>query len=457
MHSIWAIAVNTLKQAIRIRVAVVFIVLLAVLLPVLGFSATGDGTVKGRLQTFVSYGLSLTSLLLCLLTVAVSVYTLTSDIRQKQIYTVLTKPVRRVQLLAGKLLGVILLDALLLSIFAAVIYAIVVYTPALCGVSAEQKQSLNDEFFTARASLKPLQADVTEQVRKAYERLKQSGRLDELFQGASEKKIIEQLTKQHQLQARSAAPGQELIWEFENVRPAEPNQNLYLRFKYDVSVNPPDFKVYGWWRVGDLRQINYGLPVRTPIREYRGRDLIRTAHEVEFSSDVVADDGYLAVAFRNVPLNNTTIIFGLDDGLEILYKADSFTANYLRAVLLIFFRLVFLAVLGLLAGSFLSFPVALLLCVVVFFTANFSSFILDSFSYLSDNVGAIYSYSFKPIMLALPRFDRYDVAGCMIAGRLLSWQAVARTAGIMLGIKALLLLAFSVLIFGYREVAKVTV
>ncbi len=32
--------------------------------PVLGLTATGDGTLKGRLQTVISYGLSLTSLLL---------------------------------------------------------------------------------------------------------------------------------------------------------------------------------------------------------------------------------------------------------------------------------------------------------------------------------------------------------------------------------------------------------
>ena len=94
---------------------------------------------------------------------------------------------------------------------------------------------------------------------------------------------------------------------------------------------------------------------------------------------------------------------------------------------------------------------------MVFFTANFSGFIIDSFSYLSDNVGTIYSYSFKPVVLVLPRFDRFDVGSHMISARLLSWQAVAKVAGIMLGIKTVILLGFSVLIFRYREIAKVTV
>ena len=63
MHSIWAVATNTIKQALRMKVALVFTLLLIVILPVLGFSATGDETLKGRLQTFVSYSLSLMSFL----------------------------------------------------------------------------------------------------------------------------------------------------------------------------------------------------------------------------------------------------------------------------------------------------------------------------------------------------------------------------------------------------------
>ncbi|MHC4742557.1 MAG: hypothetical protein ACYS8Z_11635, partial [Planctomycetota bacterium] len=61
MRRIWAVAVNTIKQALRMKIAVIFILLLLVLLPTMALTTTGDNTLKGRLQTFVSYGLSLTS------------------------------------------------------------------------------------------------------------------------------------------------------------------------------------------------------------------------------------------------------------------------------------------------------------------------------------------------------------------------------------------------------------
>lgn len=102
MRSIWAVAINTLRQALRMKIAVVFTLLLLIFLPALGFTVSGDGTLTGKLQTFISYGLSLVSLLLCLLTIVASVYTLSNDLVEKQIFTVLTKPIRRYQLLDRK-------------------------------------------------------------------------------------------------------------------------------------------------------------------------------------------------------------------------------------------------------------------------------------------------------------------------------------------------------------------
>lgn len=147
MHSIWAVAKNTIKQILRMRVAVVFIILLVVLLPVMGMKMTGDGTVKGTVQSFLSYGLSLTSLLLCLLTVITSIYSVTSDIAQRQIFNVLTKPIRRHQLILGKILGVIVLNSVLLLIFSASVYAITLTIPIFRDASESERAELSDQFF----------------------------------------------------------------------------------------------------------------------------------------------------------------------------------------------------------------------------------------------------------------------------------------------------------------------
>ena len=459
MRSIWAVAVNTIKQALRMKIAVVFIILLLILLSTMGATMTGDGTLKGRLQSFISYGLSLTSFLLCLLTIVVSIYSLTSDLEQRQIYTVLTKPVRRWQLLFGKLLGVILLDVVLLILFSGIIYTIAIYTPKFSGADDDELAQANNEFFTARAGLRPAEIDVTAEARDIYDKLARSGQLPT---NASGNKIpredyIETLTTRLKLSKRAAGVGGELLWEFNNVKPLDPNQSLFVRFKYDVSVNPPDLHVYGRWVVGDDRQVRYGTGIKTPIYNFDRKDLIRTFYEIEVPADAVAEDGYLAVGFLNIPLNSTVVIFPPKGGLEMLYKADTFTANFIRAVFLILFRLIFFACLGILASSFLSFPVAILLCLAVFFTGTISNFVIESFDFLSEDLSSIYSYTFKPLIRLLPQFDKFNPAKFLVSGRLLSWSFIGKAAGLMVCVKALLLLLLGLLIFSNREIAKIIV
>ncbi len=460
MHSIWAVAINTIKQALRIKVAVVFTILLIVLLPTLGITTTGDETLKGRLQTFVSYALSLTSFLLCLLTIIVSVYTVTSDIEKRQIFTVITKPIRRYQLLLGKLLGVVVLDVILLCLFSAIIYTIAIYMPKFTKPSERELVEANNEFFTARASLNVPEVDVTKEVTDRYEELKRKG---ELPANVPSDVIIGQLTQQAQLARRAAGVGQPLLWEFKNVEPLA--ENIFIKFKYDVSSNPPDSQVWGRWAVGDYQSFKYNTQSKTPIYDETYKHSVRNFHEIEIPAEVVPEHGHLAVAFWNVPLNSVAIIFP-PDGLEILYKADSFTNNFIRIVLLILLRLIFLACLGILASSFLSFPVSILLCFVIFFTASFSGFVLESFDFLSEDIGAIYSYSLKWVIQLLPQFDKFNPSKFLISANLLSWVDVIKVAvyppwlgldGDMVCIKGALLLLLALVIFRYREIARITV
>ena len=459
MRRTWAVAVNTIKQALRMKTALAFILLLAVLLPIMAFSMSGDGTVKGRCQTFISYGLSLTSLLLCLLTIIACAYSVTSDIEQKQIYTTITKPIRRYQYLLGKLLGIILLDAAMLFLFCAAIYGITLSIPKFSEPSQDELTRLNNEFFTARAGLKPAEPDVSADVRKAYDRLEKVGQLppEVLASPAARKRYMESLAAQIKHSRNSAVVGQQLTWDFYNIKPFAPNQQLFIRFKYEVAVNPPDLQIYGKWMAGDYRQFKYGLKVKKPIYTFERKDLIRTFYEIEVPADAIADDGFLGVGFLNPPQNNTVVIFTPQEGIEVLYKADTFTANFFRATVLIFIRLVFFGCLSLFASTFLSFPVVILLCLAIFSISMISSFVLMSFDYLSENISFIYSYTAKPIMKLLPELDTYNPTKFLVGGRLLSWPTLVEAVLSIVCFKALLLLAFALLIFKYREIAKITV
>ena len=164
----------------------------------------------------------------------------------------------------------------------------------------------------------------------------------------------------------------------------------------------------------------------------------------------------MAIAFMNLPLNRTSITFP-SDGLAVLYKADTFTANFVRAVLLILFRLIFLACLGILTSTFVSFPVAILVCMVLFSTAAVSNFVIESFDSLGSNMSAIYSYSIGWMIRLLPQFDKFNPTNFIVPARLLSWPILAQCVVFMVLIKSSVLLILAFVIFRSREIAKIIV
>ena len=393
--------------------------------------------------------------MLCLLTIIVSTHTVTSDIEQRQIYMVATKPIRRFQFILGKLLGVIVLDVALLGVFGGIVYAVTVTLPMFSEISPDDRQQIDDEFYTARASLTPPEIDVRDEVMALFN--EKGEQLAEVYPSLTREEIIKELTARKRLEKRAVAVGQALFWEFEGVKPREADETLFVRFKYDVAENPSDGQVYGRWQIGDLRPFKYGTEMKTPILPVERKDPIRSFREIRVPAEVVADDGYLAVTYLNPPFNRTVVIFPLEDGLEVLYKADTFTGNFIRAALMILCRLIFLAALGILAASFLSFPVAILFCLVIFFIGTVSGFILASFDELGRGWSDLYGYVIKTLIHLLPRFDKYNPTEYLVPARLLPWTFVGYVIFWMVCIKALLLLILGLVIFSFRELAKIIV
>jgi hypothetical protein len=82
---------------------------------------------------------------------------------------------------------------------------------------------------------------------------------------------------------------------------------------------------------------------------------------------------------------------------------------------------------------------------------------MESFGFLSENVSVIYTYTIKWMVRLLPQFDKYNPTRFMVPGLLLSWTVLARCAIVMVCIKSLLLLILALIIFSYREIAKIIV
>ncbi len=454
MSKIWAVAKNTIAQAVRMKVVAVVILLLLLLLPLMSRVMVGDNTLHGKLQTFISYGLSLTNLLLCVLTIVISCYTLTSDLKGKEIFLVVTKPVRRFQVICGKLLGVIILDIFLLAVFSGIIYTLTLTIGRVTEADPKEIIQIKREFFTARDGAKdPINENqVNKMVASAYAKLEKN---NELPPAMSEGRILAQLRDQALASMQFVGAGETKAWEFNNLKILGSDETIFVRYKYDVTQDTPDLKVRGMWRVGDFRQMRYGPgELQTPVYKIERADAIDIFHEFEVPADAIAKDGFLSLGFYNPRINNASVI---PQEIEILYRAGSFGANYFRVTVLILARLVFLAALGISLSTWLSFPVAILICVVIFSVGTVSGFVTESLEVLSESIQMFYNFTIRPILWFFPRFDGdFNPTHFMVEGKLLSISFLVKTIAVLVGIKSLVLTLFGILIFSNREIAKPT-
>jgi len=69
----------------------------------------------------------------------------------------------------------------------------------------------------------------------------------------------------------------------------------------------------------------------------------------------------------------------------------------------------------------------------------------------------MYGLTIRPLLSLLPQFDTLNPSTFMIRGQLLGWQTVAWAAIVLLLIKAMIVWLLGILIFTYKEIAKVTV
>jgi hypothetical protein len=152
------------------------------------------------------------------------------------------------------------------------------------------------------------------------------------------------------------------------------------------------------------------------------------------------------------------VIFPTEEGLELLYKAGTFENNYIRATALIYTRVVFLAILGISVSTWLSFPVGILLSLVVFTMGSVSGFIRESVSSLESNSAvSVYNLTIGQVLRILPGFDIYNPSTYMIKAQLIDFQTLVFAIGSIVLIKGLIVWLIGVLIFKYKEIAKITV
>lgn len=148
------------------------------------------------------------------------------------------------------------------------------------------------------------------------------------------------------------------------------------------------------------------------------------------------------------------------DGLEISYSVGSYQANFLRAVIVLWMKLVFLAMIAILAATFLSFSVASLVAFGTFLIAESAGFLFESLEFYdaTDQKGQLLVHRVIIRGIAVPISEMFHFYSTLrptanlVDGQVIAWGRVLLAAGVM-GVVTLVLYAIAVTIFRKRELA----
>ena len=111
---IWAIAMLAVKEALRRKVVLATFAIFALMLLFGGWFMNANSEKPDKIYvSFVMFG---TQLLVLMMGMLISSFSLPDDIKNKTIYTIVTKPVRATEIVMGRLVGFSLLGTILLAL-----------------------------------------------------------------------------------------------------------------------------------------------------------------------------------------------------------------------------------------------------------------------------------------------------------------------------------------------------
>jgi hypothetical protein len=451
-----AVMALTWKAAFRFRLFLVISVLL--LGAVVGLPMTLHDphfTAQEFTQVQLTYTLSAVTALLGFATLWLACGTLARDIEECQMQVVATKPIARWQIWIGKWLGLLTLNAALLTISGACIYGQLLWQARK--LDPKQQAVLRNEVLVSRGAAKEkgFGAEIeVETDRVLKERLTRSP-VAKVDVAEVRRQINEQIKAQYQV----VPPGTLRTWEINLgfARHELRGQPLFLRVKFNAADKSPTGTFIGLWQVG--------IPKQTKTWTSGPLSLAHdTFHEIQIDPDLYDKDGTLTIAFVN--LNETALLFPLDDGMEVLYREGGFGLNFIRGLGIIFCWVSLLAALGLAAASFLSFPVAsfvALATLLVVFSSGTLASVVEEGTVMGANeetgkvggsiVDVVAVPFFGAVLKVVKLAQGFSPVDALSTGRSIPWsmlgQAFAQIVLLLGGMFAM----FGIWVFGRRELA----
>jgi hypothetical protein len=452
MQRILAIAWLTWKAALRFKLFIVIAALLILAVVGLPLIIKSDGTARGFTQIILTYTLSAITALLGLSTLWLSCGTLARDIEECQIQVVATKPIARWQIWLGKWLGIVSLNAALLAISGACVYGLLQWRATK--LPAAEQKILREQILVARGAAKEQNYDgeidsETESI--LQERLKNSP-----VTTADLPEVRKQIREQVKAQWQQVPPGYSREWKIDLGFEKDflRDKPLQLRVKFNSATKSASGTFVALWQVGTPGTSHFWQSEPMSLSP-------DTFHEFQIPPNLFDDKGVLTINFLNA--NDTSLLFPLEDGMEVLYPEGGFGLNFIRGLGIILCWMALLAALGLMAASFMSFPVATffsLAMLVVVFSSGTLSDAVETGTIAAGGEQPGHSIAdvvmiplFKGLLVVINLAENFSPIDSLSSGRAIPWSELGTAFAQMVLLIGGIFGVIGVALFHRRELA----
>ena len=348
MSNVLTIARLTVKLALRTGALWGMLALVVATAGFLFFASTGDGNLVNELQVRVQYSFGLTYSLLTLLIIAMSVFTVRSQLDEKQIHMLTSRPLSRPQLLVGQWLGMVFIAAL--AEFAMLVTIMGASTLLGGGFEALEQERAAAELGIVRYEAQPVQKPFAEQVSNKINELRANGTITGALAPELRQEIEQQIRRDQQ------------------IVPVEGSKKW--RFVLNDRVQAGE--------AAELRYKIYAENRRTPVK---GSFLLSADNSPETFEQAFEVEPFrthtIAIPVEQFPQSHEVFVtltnnserdlyLGRTRGIRLYYVDGNSTGNAMKAFALHLMHLAVVAAIGLMAGVAFSFPVASFIVMVLF-------------------------------------------------------------------------------------------
>lgn len=479
-----AIVKLTFKSALRSHVFQALLLFLIVGVLVVPNTVKGDGTAYGFIQVSIDYSIWVISIILSLSAIWLGCSVTSSDIESGQLHMVVSKPVSRYTVFAGKLLGVLILHAILMVIASLGAFAFVQLQFGWQKFSAVEKARVVNEVLTGRRAYMPDLPDIDAMVRDEY--LRRAGASEKIsgksFQGIPPQerlKFLAEVRKQVVAGLGEVKPGPEntKYWDYSGL-PDKYDGPICVRYKaFSGSSDSKDQKTsYGLWgarafiedttssATSSSAPVAVG-PVKPKLKEIyalRGpepeRILCGVPLEFQIPAKAVLNEGKVRIGLTNFDPEGKVFFIQASDGPKLLIQKCSFAENFMRAVFVSFLRVAVFAGLACAAGAVFSMPVAVFMVIAYVVIGFFASFLLGTQQAYGENPSADFVERFgvaasKVVMVGVMPLQRFEVSDKLANGEIVELSFIGQLLLECLVLKGMPLCLLGAWLYWRRELA----